>query len=442
MSDRFFYRGDHAELAKATLEALGPAALTHDCGEFFAYDEARGIWSVIPAHVVRHTATGFAGCPVASEKGDRALKIKVGDVRGAEALARDELLSRPNRVTFDTAPAGTAFANGFVIVHDGRAELRPHAPEHRARHGYPWAFSPWSPSATPRFGAFLDQIFADCSEIERADRIALLQEFAGACLVGDALRYQQCLFLFGPGANGKSALLDILRAMFPAEALCSLPPQRWIERFSLAGLEGKRANLVSETPSTEILDGNAFKAVITGDMVTAERKHRDPFEFKPVAGHIFSTNSAITTKDHTAGFWRRIIILPLTRRFDESDERRIAPQLEVIAAELAGVVAWAIEGAARAQQQARYTIPAQSAELLKKWRYDSNQVLLFILSRREDDVVSGEDFYRQYKTWASENGHKNTLAHNNFGERVVQTGLYRRDRVGRGMVYHRLPTPP
>lgn len=442
MSGRYFERGDHAELAAATLEKLGTAALTYDCGEFYRYDPERGIWPLVPDHVVRHTAAGFAGCPVAGEKGDRALKIKVGDTRGAEALARDELLSRPARVSFEGAPSGFPFANGFVTVSEGKVDLRPHSPDHRARHCYPWPWSPWSPSATPRWCAFLDELFADCSELERADRIALVQEFTGACLVGDALRYQQCLFLWGPGANGKSALLDIIRAMFPASAVCSHAPQNWAVRFGPVPLIGKRINLVSETPSTEILDGGMFKAVITGDLVTTERKNRDSVEFQPTAGHIFSTNSPIVTKDHTAGFWRRIVILPLTRRFDELDERRLAPQTEVIAHELAGVVHWAIEGAARAQTQGRYTIPGQSTAMLKEWRYASNQVLLFLAQRREDDVVTGEDFYKQYRTWAGENGHKNLLAANTFGQRVLESRLYERRKDNRANVYHRLPDPP
>ncbi|WP_437804197.1 DUF5906 domain-containing protein [Sorangium sp. So ce693] len=91
--------------------------------------------------------------------------------------------------------------------------------------------------------------------------------------------------LFGEGGNGKSAGINLVRAMFPPEALASLPPQRWTERFALSAPEGKLANFVSETPSGERLEGGAFKAVVTGDPVTAERKHRDPFEFRPVAGH-------------------------------------------------------------------------------------------------------------------------------------------------------------
>ncbi|WP_438042449.1 DUF5906 domain-containing protein [Sorangium sp. So ce128] len=190
---------------------------------------------------------------------------------------------------------------------------------------------------------FLEGVFADCSEEEAAARTALLQEFVGACLIGDAVRYQRCLILYGEGGNGKSAVINLVRAMFPPGALASLPPQRWTERFALSALEAKLANFVSETPTGETLDGGAFKAVVTGDPVMAERKHRDPFEFRPVAGHMFSTNWPIAASDFSAGFWRRPMILPFARRFDTAPERKIAPEARVVEQELSGVVAWALE---------------------------------------------------------------------------------------------------
>ncbi|WP_437942891.1 DUF5906 domain-containing protein [Sorangium sp. So ce341] len=133
--------------------------------------------------------------------------------------------------------------------------------------------------------------------------------------------------LFGEGGNGKSAGINLVRAMFPPEALASLPPQRSTERLALSAPEGKLTNFVSETPSGERLEGGAFKAVVTGDPVMAERKHRDPVEFRPVAGHIFSTNLPIAASDFSAGLWRPPMILPFTRRFDTAPVRKIAPEV-------------------------------------------------------------------------------------------------------------------
>lgn len=426
-----FERGDHVELADAVLRKLGPHPLTFDAGEFWRYGPSRGVWEIIPSPKVRTEVASFAGAPVGDSC--KPLKVNAPSAVGAEAVARDRLISDPRRVTFEGAPPGVVFSNGFVTVHDGAIAVLPLAPDHRARHGFEFTFEAWEPSATPLFNAFLDELFADCSEDERAARIALLQEFAGACLIGDAIRYQKCLLLFGPGGNGKSSLLTLLRAMFPPDALASVAPQKWSERFSLAALEGKRANLVSETPTGEILDGSAFKAVITGDSVTAERKHKDPFDFRPVAGHIFSLNWPLITADHSEGFWRRPIILPLTRDFENDPFRKLGAEQEVISAELPGVVAWAIEGARRAQTSGRYTMPSQSIELASEWRDASDQVRLFLRQRPADETtIKAGVFFDQYREWARENGHA-ILSSVKFGLRVVASSLYDRkeDRTGR-----------
>lgn len=211
---------------------------------------------------------------------------------------------------------------------------------------------------------------------------------------------------------------------------------------SVAALEGKRANLVSETPSGEILDGGIFKAVITGDSVTGERKQKDPFDFAPRAGHIVSTNWPITTADYSAGFWRRPIMLPFSWRFDQSSERRLAPEAEVLAHELAGVVAWTIEGAARAQRQGGYTMPDQSLALAREWRDGSDQIRLFLSTQTDPSVLQAGAFYDQYREWAKTNGHKNVVTSHTFGRRVMASGLYERHESNRGRFYQRKAEAP
>lgn len=430
-----FARGDHEELCKALLDALGPAPLTFDAGQFWRYSHEQGIWQCVEDHRVRRIVAGFVDCPVGEQA--EPLKINVADTRGAEAMARDELLTREGRVTFNTKPAGIAFANGFVRIVDGRVALLPHDPEHRSRHAVPFEYAAWTPARTPLLLEFFEALFADCAEDEAAKRVALLQEFAGACLVGDATRYQQCLYLFGTGGNGKSSLLTLLRAVFPPETLASLPPQRWGERFSLVSLVGKLGNFVSETPTAEILDGGAVKAVIAGDSCHAEGKHRDGFEFAPVAGHIFSTNDPIITRDHSPGFWRRLLIVPLTRRFDTDPGRVLGAEARIIADELPGLVAWVIEGAARAQRQHAYTVPDQSLRLLKDWQQLSNNVLFFLTTRPASEEIEADSFYEQYRYWTGKNGYK-PVASNTFGERVKVSGVYDyRKSHGRGLYQRR-----
>ena len=151
--------------------------------------------------------------------------------------------------------------------------------------------------------------------------------------------------LYGTGNNGKSELLRLLRALFPPSTVASLPPQEWGERFKVARLVGVLANFVHEIPERDIASGEVFKGVITGDPVSAERKNRDPFEYHPVAGHIFSANSLPGTVDQSEGYWRRFALCPFTRDFATATTRKIDAAQDVLNHELAGLAAWALRGA-------------------------------------------------------------------------------------------------
>ncbi len=430
-----FSRGDQVEIADAVLEALGPAPLTYDAGEFWSYLPDLGIWDIVPGHYVRHTSASFAGCDVGFGKGKRLLKISASISAGVEAVARDRMLSSPDRVRFDDAPHGMAFRNGFVTVADGRIRTIPHAPENRARHAYPFDYTPDAPC--PNLDRFMAQLFADVDQFERDLRIALLQEFIGACLVGDSTRYQRYMVLYATGGNGKSELLRIARGIFPKGSVTSLPPHQWGDRFKGIILEGKRANFVDELPDGEIMSGHSVKQIVTGEPITAERKNRDPVEFVPIAGHIMAANSPIRSADQSEGFWRRPLVLPLTRRFDESPDRILSAGTKVLESELPAVVAWAIAGAERAQAQGGYTMPPSSGAILVEWRDESDQIRGFASEQPDVEKVRAEDLYDRYKDWAKRNGIAQ-MSSTMFGRRVVSAALYSRSREAMGRCYTRV----
>ena len=436
----YFERGDQTELAEKVLSQLaeGGRALTHDAGEFWRYAPALGIWEQITGPKVRTMAASFAGCPIGfgqprkrkdgSDTTPQTVKVNASTAAGAETIARDQLLSDPDRVRFDGAPLGVAFSDGFVKVRAGKVDLVPHSPEHRCRHAYPFAFLP--DAATPMLDKFFYELFRDCDQFERDLRIALLQEFVGASLIGDACRYQRCLVLFAKGGNGKSELLRILRGLFPPEAVTSLVPQWWSHRFRSVMLEGKLANFCDELPDAEIMGGEAWKLVVTGEPIPAEKKNRDPFIFTPRAGNIFATNSPIRSTDHSDGFWRRPLVLGLTRQFDGDSGRVLEAGARVLEAERAGIAAWAIRGAARAQHQGAYTMPPSSLALAREWRDENDQVRGFVADNPVTERVQATELYKRYSTWAKENG-LGPMSATMFGRRMMAADLADREGTGR-----------
>jgi len=430
-----FSRGDHVELAARVLEKLGPDPITFDVGEVWRYVPATGVWGVVPAYEVRNTVAGFAGAPLLAGD-DGVLHVGASTTRGVEQVLRDRLLSEPGRVVFSAAPAGMAFSNGFLVVQGGATALREHGPMNLARHRYEFAYRPYKLGAAPRLEKFLGEIFANVDEEERAARIGLFQEFLGACLVGDATRYQRYLVLFARGGNGKSELLRVARAMFPTGTVTSIEPQKWRDDRHAVALEGVRANFVDELPDDEIMGGANVKRIVTGEPITARAVYKDSITFSCRAGHIFATNVEIQSTDHSDGFWERPCVLVLDRKFRQSPTRVLEAARAIVEGELPECVAWAVEGACRAQAQRGYTEPGSSRDTLLEWRDDNDQVRGFVADKVVDRPGRWEAsaMYSEYREWAKDNGVA-VMSSAKFGRRLAASGLATRGRDARGRFY-------
>lgn len=435
-----FNRADHVELAERARAILETAPMTHDDGSFWRYDADTGVWSQVAEEIVENTVAGFSGGWVkATGDNVKPLNITAGACQGAARVMRNAMVAAPNRALFRTAAPGIAFRDCFVTIEKGTVRTQPHAPEHLARAGLPFDYDPLE---HPELDQFFTDLFEGCADA--ADRVALLQEFIGACLLGMAPSYQRCLVLYGTGNNGKSQLLDIARAAFPEGTVVALPPQKWDERFSLPLLVGARGNFVGELPTREIAASETFKAIVTGDPQTAERKNRDPFTFFPTAGHLFGSNSLPTAGDVSAGFFRRFVILPLTKVFPESGEgverdigRRIARN------ERQAIAAWAVAGAARLQKQGGYTVPASVHVLKEQWARDSDSVHLYLdtmtekVERTPKAGMRMTDLYAAYRDWAKGSGFQ-PVHMINFSRRYTASGREHAVIDGRGRYFVRI----
>lgn len=441
-----FERGDSVELARTLLDEIA-AGTTHpvvyDRGQFWRYDAHRGVFvELSKAALYRHIA-GYAGRLVGLGKKRRQLALSDTAVKGVLGAAA-AYAAAPG--FFDAAPRGVCFADCWATAREGEVIAEPHAPEHRATHalGVPYLAG----GGVGQWTDMLRQVFqrraldaegrdvgVDDEEVDAA--IALLQEFAGASLVGMATTYAVSLVLVGPGNDGKSRVLNVLRALFPTTAVCSIAPHAWSRGFLLAELAGKRLNVVSELPSGDVQDGDRFKQVVAGDAMTAERKYEAPFTLVPEAGHVFACNELPGTRDQSKGFWRRFAVIPCTRSFKAHEEVKDIDR-RVIRDELAGIAAWALDGAARLQRAGRYTTPKASEDAKSEWQQDSDQVRQWVGAHCTvlDPGVSSwrecglEKLYPDYRAWAIANGHA-PLASGKLAARLKALGHEHRTNIAR-----------
>lgn len=424
---RRFGRADHVELAEATLEALGPAPVTHDEGDFWRYHDPSGTWKRLPLEQVEHVVAGFAGCPIGGNNGDRPLKLTASTISGAARIARNQVITDPGRMRFQSVVHGVAFTNGFLEISTGVARLVPHSPSHGARFSLPFDFD--RDARAPLLEQFWSDVFGDVSEEEASLRVMLLQEFAGACLFGLAPRFQMALVLLGPGGNGKSQAIEMLRALLPEGSTSAIKPHDWGERFRVADLAGKLGNFCNELPAErEIVANDIIKDVISGDPIQAERKNQAPFEFSSTCGHIFSANTLPTTNDLTDGFFRRLACVAFSRRMT-GQGRVLDIGKKIVSAERAGLTAWAVRGVERLIRQGAYTTPETSIEAMEDWRDESDPSRAFLkeylLLNSDFQSCTASELYSAYSTWATKNGH-GVMSSTKFGRRAAASGLVHR----------------
>lgn len=400
-----FARGDHVELASEVIDKLGegPHKPVFAEGELYNFDSASALWLKVSDEDLVRRVVSLAGAPV----GNGSLRLRMNDILGVVRLVK-MLASNPS--FFDDAPDGVAFTNGFVRVLAGRVSVEDLCPEHRVRQRFEFDFVPsaWGDEGTAgRFVEFLYEVFD--GDDDRDEKIALLLEFGGVCLIGRAPRFQQALILSGEGANGKSVVLSsIFEGCFPHGGSVSIPPQDFEQEYRRAMLMGARINIVNEIPERDLLDAESFKAIIAGDSITGRPIRQAPVRFRPRAGHVFAGNRLPLTSDTTFGFWRRLLVLTFNRKFLEHEQD---PELvDKLTAEIPRIVPVLLDAASKVMSRGGYTVPRSSLAAVQEWRRASNTIEVFM--EEELDRVSyesgmmGRQLYATYAEWCRDTGHR------------------------------------
>jgi putative DNA primase/helicase len=196
--------------------------------------------------------------------------------------------------------------NGLLDVKLKR--LKPHDPEFLSAVQLPAAYD--SSACCPEWDAFVDEVFP-------ADSRAIAWEIL-AWLMTPERSIQKAVLLLGEGANGKSTFLQGCVSFIGKQNTTALSLHKLeSDRFAAARLIGKLANICPDLPTAHLTNTSVFKALTGGDVITAEYKFRDSFDFDPFAKLLFSANRPPQSDDSTHGFFRRWQVVSFTRCFEE-----------------------------------------------------------------------------------------------------------------------------
>lgn len=240
------------------------------------------------------------------------------------------------------------------------------------------------------------------SEIVDAVDIPVIQELFGFCLQRDYSINKAFMFI-GEGRNGKSTLINVMRAFLGGENIASLSLQTLERnRFASSTLQGKFANIYADLSSSSLYETGLFKMLTGNDPVSIEAKFKDHINFRNYAKMIFSCNQLPLSKDTTDALYRRWVLLNFPYKFD--DDRADINLLEKITTseELSGILKWAIAGLKRLREQKRFSYKFTIDEIRDQYERLSNSLHAFIKDNFEYDgigFVAKNEFYTKYQKY-------------------------------------------
>ncbi len=201
----------------------------------------------------------------------------------------------------------------------------------------------------------------------------------------------------------------VQEVLLGSDNVSNVPWQSLADRFKTAEIFGKLANIFADLPSKSIDDNGIFKSITGEDYITAEKKNKAPFSFKPYARLLFSCNEIPRNYgDKSSAFYDRLIII----RFDRTIPKpKQDPSLrEKLALEVDGIFMWALEGLKRLlKNNYRFSESEKSKAENEKYRTECNSVLSFVdyaCELSEAKYIESKEIYRRYKEYCDEAGLK------------------------------------
>lgn len=251
----------------------------------------------------------------------------------------------------------------------------------------------------------LDKIYGD------AELVDYVQKICGLAVIGKVF-IEAMIIAYGDGGNGKSTFWNaIFRVLgnysgkLSADALTT--SVRRNVKPEMAEMAGRRLLIASESQEGARLNESMIKQLCSTDEVMAEKKYKDPFYFTPTHMLVLYTNHLPRISGSDDGIWRRLIVIPYTRKLTGKDDiKNYADYLYENAGEY--ILSWLIEGAKKViDSKFRIAEPKVVTDAIREYKEQSNWFNHFIEDCCEIGKgyeVSSSQLYSSYRAYCSSIG--------------------------------------
>lgn len=216
---------------------------------------------------------------------------------------------------------------------------------------------------------------------------------------------RKSFFLLGEKRNGKSTFLDMVNTLLGEENVANLDLCEIGDRFRTSELSSKLANIGDDINDEWISNTAIFKKVVSGDVITVEKKGKDPFKLRSFAKFFFSANSLPRLgrgKDSSA-VMDRLVVIPFDAKFSKQDDDydpfiKYKLREEVV---MEALIAKAIVALREVLADSEFATCNRVLESLQEFEKTNNPILEFFDELDEDDYLNEpiKKVYQQYNAF-------------------------------------------
>lgn len=157
-----------------------------------------------------------------------------------------------------------------------------------------------------------------------SETVQLIWEILSA-IVRPMVRWNKSAWLYSEmGCNGKGTLCELMRNLVGEGSYATIPLSDFGKDFALEPLIRSSAIIVDENDVGSYVDKAAnLKAVITGDVISINRKFKTAIAYQPRVFMVQCLNEYPRIKDRSESFYRRQLFIPFTKSFKGQERKYI-----------------------------------------------------------------------------------------------------------------------
>jgi putative DNA primase/helicase len=372
-----------------------------------------------------------------AEMADGLLKwaVRSGDAgRTSAMLAQAEGYLRRAMDAFDVRPDVICCANGVLTI--GARERGDVVPLRFSPHHDPAqqltriTHAPWDGAGAP---APLWARLIETSLPMPAER-DYFQRWAGYLLWGGNPE-QRLLMLQGPGQDGKSTVMNIIRRVIGLYGTTA-DVKTFLETTKRGGSDASpdlarlagdmRLISVSEPNRGDRLNEGMVKQFTGGAPMTARHLNEGFFTYLPRGKVVMEVNAKPSIGGTDDGIWRRIDLILFRHKVPDAQVDRTLEE-RIVEGEAAGVLAWLVEGL-QEWRLCGLVRPEMVQEAVDEYRTSSVPFTAWWRERviePADSAVAAAELYRDYADWCAVNDLE-AMKRNSFGRTLTDRQIKRR----------------